>query len=144
MMERKECTILGDGTFQFVPVLFKQMYTFHLLIGTRSFPLFFVYSESRNKNMYMKVFEYMKNVMKIDMHKFMSDYEVAVRSAARYYYPDSILVGCWFHFIDSLIKRIKKLGLQKMYNKEKHSMKSSENMLLFVLFQLMKCQHSMN
>lgn len=119
LMSRRECVILGDGTFQYVPLMYKQLYTFHLLVGNMSFPLLFVYSESRNKNMYMKLFEYMKNELKIDLYKFMSDFEIAVRISVKHFYPNALIVGCWFHFINSLLKRIKKLGLQKLYNKDK-------------------------
>ena len=96
---------------------FVRIYGIHLLIGSRAFPILFVYSESRTKAMYKTVFEYMRYTTNVDVSVFMSDYEQASRCSIKEVFPSVTLCGCWFHFINSLFKRIRKLGLQKYYSR---------------------------
>lgn len=41
----------------------------------------------------------------------MGDYEAAVHSATHRILPIALLLGCWFHFVQALIRKWKSLGL---------------------------------
>ena len=69
---------------------------------------------------YVNVFENFKillyeNNIKIDFDKIkiMTDFEISLRKAVRYSFPNSPLIGCYFHYLKSIIKKIKELGLFK-------------------------------
>ena len=72
---------------------------------------------------YVNVFENFKillyeNNIKIDFDKIkiMTDFEISLRKAVRYSFPNSPLIGCYFHYLKSIIKKIKELGLLKKNN----------------------------
>ena len=52
---------LGDGTFQFVPAKFKQMYSLHTMIDGSVFPVAFALMEEKTAQAYEMVFGVMKD-----------------------------------------------------------------------------------
>ena len=107
-------TFMGDGTFDSVPSLFTQLYTIHALHGTASFPIAFALMEEKTTRAYEILFGVLKsNGVAVDT--FMSDFERSARNAIRNVYGDVCLKGCWFHYTQSIMRRVKKVGLQKEY-----------------------------
>lgn len=45
----------------------------------------------------------------------MSDFEKSSRNAVRRIYPDVQVKGCWFHYTQSIMRRVKRVGLQREY-----------------------------
>lgn len=41
----------------------------------------------------------------------MADYEAGLRAAVRLELPETAVFGCWFHFIQAVIRKAKKLNL---------------------------------
>ena len=52
---------LGDGTFQFVPAKFKQMYSLHTMVDGSVFPVAFALMEEKTAQAYEMVFGVMKD-----------------------------------------------------------------------------------
>ena len=48
---------------------------------------------------------------------FMTDFEAAIRSAFKLFWPGITLLGCYFHFSQLIWKRVKKTNLQVEYEK---------------------------
>lgn len=48
----------------------------------------------------------------------MSDFEAGLRKALREVYPKAVVSGCWFHFKKCIRKRIKLLGISKLWVKK--------------------------
>lgn len=111
---KQESTLLGDGTFSTTPPMYNQLYIFHLLVSKQAYPLFFILTIHRTKNVYRAIFRKMKD-LGISIRLFMCDYENAVRKAFGEIYGTSILKGCWFHFCQSLIRNVKSLRLGNEY-----------------------------
>ena len=105
---------MGDGTFEFVPSIFAQMYTIHAMNATTSFPVVFALMEEKTTRAYEILFNVLKDngvVVKV----FMSDFEKSSRNAVRRIYPDVQVKGCWFHYTQSIMRRVKRVGLQREY-----------------------------
>ena len=48
--------------------------------------------------------------------RFMTDFEVAIINACRENFPESEISCCYFHFKQSLYRRVQDVGLQIPYN----------------------------
>lgn len=69
----------------------------------------FVLMSSRKKVLYKKVFIFLRDVLYIvNPKRFTSDYEIALRAAAKIIWPDVAMSGCVFHFRQALRRKTKK------------------------------------
>ena len=75
-------------------------------------------SSHRPKSLYLKLFEHYRSIG-VSVIEFLSDYEVASRNAIRDIYPFALVKGCYFHFCNSLLKKLKKLKILTDYTKSK-------------------------
>lgn len=62
----------------------------------------------KKKALYKAVFEYLKNELSVDASSVMSDWERAIRSAAREIWEHVELSGCYFHFTQALKRQARK------------------------------------
>ena len=72
----------------------------------------------KSYNLYFHLFNSIKNILiannvNIDYEKirFTLDFEKAARKALNEIFPESNIIGCYFHFIKALWKKAKKFGL---------------------------------
>lgn len=119
LMMNPNVVLLADGTFEFVPKIFKQMFTIHRLIGKKAFPVCFILSVNRKQEMYEEVFKYLRDKFHLQPKSLTTDFELASRNAFKKVFPDILLKGCHFHFTQSLIKKVKYLELGEYYNSNK-------------------------
>ena len=96
--QRGRGVFLGDGTFDSVPTMFKQLYTIHAEVDGSVFPVVFVLVEERSTEAYECVFSALKE-RELVFKTFMTDFESASRNAARNVFGDVVVKGCWFHLV---------------------------------------------
>lgn len=60
---------------------------------------------SRKESLYRKLFEYLKLKVNLTVSKFTSDYERAMRKAAKTIWPAVNLVGCYFHYCQAIKRK---------------------------------------
>ena len=116
--------------------------------------------EARNMKSYEELFKYLKDNLHLTPKKVMSDYEKALDPAIKSVFGDSVQhVGCWFHYsqvswflflfiilnvfyhvtyvhhtifsFQAIIKKVKKLGLTKLFN-ENEKFRNGVKMLIFL------------
>ena len=103
---RGSVVFLGDGTFDSVPTMFKQLYTIHAEVDGSAFPIVFVLMEERSTNAYERIFNALK-AKGLMIRTFMSDFETASRSAVRNVFGDATVKGCCFHYTQANMRRLK-------------------------------------
>ena len=69
---------------------------------------------------YKNVFDNFKLILldyniKVDFSKIyiFTNFEKSLRNAIVFSFPNSNLIGCYFHYIKSLVKKMKELGMLK-------------------------------
>lgn len=106
-----------DGTFKTCPVLFKQLFTLHYLVGNRAFPALYCLLTGKSTVIYKRLFTEIRDLaarlaIVIATTKVMADYEPAIRNAITAVWVLWIVEGCLFHFTKCLREKVDSLGLK--------------------------------
>ncbi|XP_072157114.1 LOW QUALITY PROTEIN: uncharacterized protein [Bemisia tabaci] len=110
-------TLLTDGTFKVVPRQFLQLYTLHGVILDTVFPFVFVLTTRKDEGTYADIYRQVKDIAaELDIHfsfQFLNtDFEAANINAVKEAFPNARIVGCLFHFSQSLWRQIVSRGLR--------------------------------
>lgn len=83
-------------------------------------PIISVLMKSKSENSYINLFENLKLIIKennidIDFSNLyiMSDFEVSLSNAIKNCFQDSVIVGCFFHYVKAIVNKFKHIGLLK-------------------------------
>lgn len=140
----------SDGTFKVSPSIFLQVFAIMAAfiqpavarIGAQTIGLPLVYSLLENKEeiSYQKVFAVIfqrAHILQILItlpRKIMSDFELGIINAARYYVGIERVICCFFHLCQSVFRQIQAHGLQNQYNAEDRQVKTAAEMLCALAF----------
>ncbi|XP_008551962.1 uncharacterized protein LOC103574323 [Microplitis demolitor] len=109
-------TLFMDATFKITPKQPKvyQVFTILAQINNKvSLPVCWMLMCKKSAAAYIKGLEFFKtNVAPhIAPNIVMTDFESSLKIAIREIYPEAVHSGCFFHFCQALIKKLKKLGI---------------------------------
>ncbi len=123
-----------DGTFFVCPRPFVQVFTLFSARGDHFFPAFVVLMKSRDEASYKNVFQKIKCLAPNFIPTFaISDFEKAARKAFKAVWPECETAGCYFHFSQCILRKIKKLGLLPLFRKSKTFKKYAQAFMAFSL-----------
>lgn len=64
---------------------------------------------------YEAVFKFIENnVFKLEPNEIITDFEGGLRKAINFWYPNTTLRGCWYHYCCAVTRKIAKLGLNSL------------------------------
>ena len=105
-----------DGTFKTVPRQFYQMYSIFSTVGGHTFPTMFAFLTRKTEGLYLALFEKVKEINPLfEPRRVMADFEQAPINALTDIFPNIETMGCWFHFVNAVIKKLRKVGLTDEY-----------------------------
>jgi hypothetical protein len=110
----------SDGTFKVVPKLFNQLFTIHALNYQTIIPTIYALMPNRRTDTYIRVFEAIKN-LKPDLNpkSILTDFELSSIKAFNTSFPRAAKRGCFFHFTQSLWRKIQQnQDLAKRYKED--------------------------
>ena len=128
MLEKVE-NISADGTFQFCPALFTQLY---VVLGCIQYsmeykeyiPLVFAYLPDKKMNTYIRFLTILKShVPSISCQNVGMDFELAEIGAWKAVFPSINIHLCSFHFNKSLHNGIVTRGLKQLYDEKNSKLK---------------------
>ena len=101
----------GDGTFSVVPDGFYQLYVIHGLYKSNMLPCVFALLTGKSEDLYKKLLSELKdgalrNSLELKPTQLTIDFELAVMGAFQYHFPRIEISGCFFHFGQSLYRKI--------------------------------------
>lgn len=105
-----------DGTFKALPhhLKFRQLYVISVIYEDQCYPFAYIFMQKKTFTSYDTVFANLKLLMpSVVVSKVMSDYESATRKALKKHYPNAKISGCFFHYVQAIVKRAKKMGLKR-------------------------------
>lgn len=112
-----------DATFRVVPSLFYQLFTVFVQHTDHSFPVMYALMTRKTTALYQSVFEKLHELLPdFQPSQVIADFEEAPANAIRAVFGDAVTVsGCWFHYSQALLKRLRKIGLTDAYRNEENT-----------------------
>ncbi|KAL8621075.1 hypothetical protein ACOMHN_040600 [Nucella lapillus] len=112
--------IFMDGTFAVSPRLFTQLYTLHILYMDQMIPLVFALLPDKSQHTYTRLFDTITRLchernLPLSPQIIQTDFEIAAIQAYQISFPQSRIRGCFFHFTQSLWRKVQNLGLAVPY-----------------------------
>ena len=112
----------GDATFRCVPPSFRT-YRLYVISGfnilnKRTKILSYILIPNETEMTYLEMFKNLKNKFEFQQRFFTMDFNKASCKALKKIFPNIYIIKCFFHYVKSLFKHIKSLGLFKNNNKE--------------------------
>ena len=109
------------GTFRVCPRLFYQVFTLHIFRHGQQFPVVYFLLPRKARETYNKAFTMLKEAaqnfgLDIVPNKVMTDFESGLVQAIQISFPTAEILGCFYHFAQSVWRKVQELGLQLMYN----------------------------
>lgn len=117
--------IFVDGTFKICPKPYVQVLTVHGLYYGRVLPFAFCLLRSKEVGVYRQVFHHLKcRIRRATRRAFrpqrvVCDFELSLLTALETELPGAARKGCYFHFCQSLWRRIQTLGLARGYRRHR-------------------------
>ncbi|CAF0983812.1 unnamed protein product [Brachionus calyciflorus] len=108
--------IYVDGTFEIAPDLFYQIYSVHVLIDSKCYPVLYIPLPKKTQKLYERFLSVIES--KIDCHPISinCDFERAMINASQKIFPKIKVHGCFYHFNQSLWRKIQANNLEEAYN----------------------------
>ncbi|CAF1004601.1 unnamed protein product [Brachionus calyciflorus] len=107
---------LCDGTFDAAPLIFVQLFTLHALKKNKTLPLVYALFTNKQESTYKKFFEFIKSLVKIEPCTISCDFELAIINSIESVFPETDILGCFFHLKKSIWRQIQNYGLVNEYN----------------------------
>jgi hypothetical protein len=113
LVELNKDTIYGDDTFDKIPNMFYQLYTWHAKVGNSYPPCIYILLQKNNLDTYDRMFEITKLLVpNLVPEKVLVDFEKACMNAVRIAFPHAEVKGCCFYLCQSLIRKLSNVGLK--------------------------------
>ena len=117
------CVVFVDSTFRVVPALFCQLFTIFIPHADYSFPICYALMTRKTTDLYRAVLERLHQLApQFAPTQLIADFEDAPAAAFRVVFGEQLQIsGCWFHYAQAVIRRMKKLRLQKAYTTDEQT-----------------------
>ena len=112
---KKSSIWIIDGTFKTVPKEFTQMISIHSIIFGKCFALAYILMKTKQKDIYDKVFSYIREKIEDYPSYIIIDFEKALLNSLQTTFSNSFVNGCAFHFGQLICRRIQALSLVNDY-----------------------------
>jgi hypothetical protein len=122
-----------DGTFKICPPMFYQIYTIHIEMFGRSFPIVYIMMKNRKLCSYIKAFEFINCNKNIIPEFIIVDFEIAAVLAAERTFLKSKIKTCIFYFCQNIWRQVQSLNLTTQY-KQNMEIRKVIRMLLNLVF----------
>lgn len=109
-----------DGTFKNCPKIFYQLMTMHVVLNSEIYPVAFILSENKYTETYDEAFGAIRKICfeqnkNLQPERFLFDFEPDLMKAIMSFFPESQIKGRWFHFTQSLKRKLFSIGLKQKY-----------------------------
>ena len=120
-----ECqTIYMDGTFKTCPSMYAQAYSIYGLYNGHIVPLVYVLLSDKTSHTYYRLLGTIRDAVSrmgyiLNPQYIMTDFESGIIDAVRQQFPQTVHLGCHFHFGQCIWRKIQDGGLTTAYRENK-------------------------
>ena len=130
--------ILVDGTFRSCPRDFCQIFSLHVIVLGKTFPLAFALLSNKCQDSYSSVMTFLKINHNLNPNIIISDFEQSIVRAFQMNFPLAKLRYCIFHYGQSIWRKVQSLGLQTAYRNDDYVKTIIRKILNLVYFAVEK------
>lgn len=92
-----------DGTFDAAPKLFSQLFTIHVFVGDKQFPMIYALMTEKSRAAYTDLFRKLQDAvaemgLAFQPRKITCDFESGLLPSLREMFPNTPIQWCYFHF----------------------------------------------
>lgn len=136
---------LVDGTFKSVPGDFYQLITVHIFIFGKTYPAYYILLKNKCQEIYNNCFKYIRDIQKVRQPRIVvTDFEIGLHNALQETFVDSTCYFCFFHYSQSLYRRIKEIGYALKYKNDPEFRKIMKKFFSLPFFPLYRLQNAYN
>ena len=115
-----------DGTFQSVPLLFKQLYIIRASLGNSAVTCIYAFMTGKSQILYQELFravhQYAMDLrVVLQPESVTMDFEDAARRAFESTFENVAVKGCFYHLTQNTWRHVQALGLSPMYKENEES-----------------------
>ncbi|KAF6215930.1 hypothetical protein GE061_000267 [Apolygus lucorum] len=124
-----------DGTFKTVPNSppSRQLFTIMGTVENKVYPIVMALMEGKDKTSYEELFQELLDTYDLRPVKIMTDFESGLRSALRNKFPHAVLKGCWFHYAQAIIRKVRSSGFSNLLSENVGFKKCTQIMIALPL-----------
>jgi hypothetical protein len=90
--------LFGDGTYDFAPTFFSQLYILHTYVNGFYVPIVHFFLPTKTKQIYIKMWKYLLQICPaLNIQKLHLDFEIGAYEAVKEIFPNVIIETCRFH-----------------------------------------------
>jgi hypothetical protein len=114
-----------DGTFRTAPLPYKQFLTIQGYLNGFVVPMVFVLLPGKLSVLYRRVLQHIKQRIwqitgsQVAPNKIVCDFEKSLHIAIQFEFPRTKIMGCYYHFCQSLWRRVQGVGLAGSYIRDR-------------------------
>jgi hypothetical protein len=125
---RQASTWCMDGTFRTVPGAFYQLLTVGFIRYDTFWPAVYILLNRKTAALYKAALTHLTDqlVPLQTPDTVVTDYEVALITAAEQVFPGVTVAGCWFHYCQAVVGKFKSNGLQACKPEQRYSSMDAE------------------
>ena len=121
-------TFFVDGTFSVCPSIFYQVFTIHIMKYNQVFPMIYALLPNKQRHTYNRAFMLLKDAaldlgLTLDPISLMCDFELAIIQASLLNFPNASHRGCYYHYMQSIWRKVQSLGLADVYRSNDPTLK---------------------
>jgi hypothetical protein len=111
-----------DGTFKVSPGIFYQVFTVHVLVQDVAIAAIYSLLPNKTKETYIRFWQLLKDSSpNMQPESILSDFEMASFQAVRASFPQTEVVGCFFHLGQAVWRKIQANGLIEAYTSDEEA-----------------------
>ncbi|XP_022159940.1 uncharacterized protein LOC111026217 [Myzus persicae] len=114
-------TVCMDGTFQVRPRQppdIEQLFTIQIVFNDVAIPIVHALLIDRQTESYSRVLQYFRHDLQLNLNydqlQIISDFEQGLRNAIARVLPEANNTGCWFHFVQCIIRYVRTHNLARI------------------------------
>jgi len=122
----------ADGTFSTKPIIFAQIYIIFGFNNGFMIPCIYCLTTKRDEILYKKVFNHLITLcaninLTFSPKRFTCDFELAAIQACQSIFPNTKISGCFFHYSQSIWRKIQELGLSRLVSSSATEVNNDEH-----------------
>ena len=130
---------MSQGTFSICPSIFYQVFTIHITKYNQVFAMIYALLPNKQRSSYNHAYMLLKDAaldlgLTLDPVSLMCNFELAIIQASLLSFPNALHRDCYYHFMQSIWRKVQSLGLADVYKSSDPTLKQFVQKMAAIAF----------